>query len=610
MTNSSTKLMGALLLSSLTSAAYSQDFKWFDTVEITPTDPGGIAAVTLGGTWIDTCIPDAVSHRIDGRQIELNVTQPGLNTGCGDALTDWSLTEEIGPLEAGAYVVTGSLIAVDPSNRNHRQRLFGPDRIGRIEPRRAQFQGLGTGDVYHSRAFDVSADGRVVVGTNGLAPGNAAFITSQAFAWTPETGQIDLGLLPGGIPGGSSARGVSADGNTVVGSSTSSLGASEAFRWTLGGGIDGIGGFGRVPHSSAQAASADGRILVGSDAVSITSAAPFRHRNAFRWSPENGFENLGHLSDLNFTEAFDTAGDGNAIVGSSRVNTPHGIARAAFLWEPEDGIRDLGVLRPAVNDPIGWAEVSYESVANAVSASGEVVVGFSGEVVRADFFGGTTIRQAFRWTEETGMVALPEPTSINARHIAMEAVDVSRRGSLIVGMATITPAGTLEDDTTLQEQREPFIWDEQRGTRLLSEILQLDAGLDDRISSWDLGEVTAISDDGSTIVGFGINPDGQTEAWRAVLSHQFLAGDADFSGFVDFADFLALAGNFGHDGAQFWSTGDFTADGQVAFDDFLALAQNFAPEPRGQAINPVPESAALPMSLAGLAWIGVLRRRR
>lgn len=41
------------------------------------------------------------------------------------------------------------------------------------------------------------------------------------------------------------------------------------------------------------------------------------------------------------------------------------------------------------------------------------------------------------------------------------------------------------------------------------------AGID--LTGWTLDEIAAISDDGSTVVGTGINPSGDNEAWRAVL---------------------------------------------------------------------------------------------
>ena len=81
---------------------------------------------------------------------------------------------------------------------------------------------------------------------------------------------LPLGDLPGGSFG-SGAYGISADGSVVVGFGDSGDSGdpvlTEAFRWTSGGGIVGLGelpggGFGSV----AYAVSADGGVVVGDSA--------------------------------------------------------------------------------------------------------------------------------------------------------------------------------------------------------------------------------------------------------------------------------------------------------------------------------------------------------
>ena len=61
---------------------------------------------------------------------------------------------------------------------------------------------------------------------------------------------------------------------------------------------------------------------------------------------------------------------------------------------------------------------------------------------------------------------------------------------------------------------EAFIWDQANGMRELDEVLTA-LGLD--LTDWTLAEARGISSDGLTIVGFGINPDGDTEAWMATI---------------------------------------------------------------------------------------------
>ena len=54
-----------------------------------------------------------------------------------------------------------------------------------------------------------------------------------------------------------------------------------------------------------------------------------------------------------------------------------------------------------------------------------------------------------------------------------------------------------------------------------------------------------------------------------------LPGDANEDGTVGFADFAALAANFGKAEDAVWADGDFNGDGRVGFADFAALAANF-----------------------------------
>ena len=97
------------------------------------------------------------------------------------------------------------------------------------------FTGLGDlpGGVLNSLAFGISADGSTVVGRSSTASG------SEAFRWTSGSGMVGLGDLPGGSSS-STAGGVSADGSVVVGGSSGASG-TEAFRWGVTGDVDAKG---------------------------------------------------------------------------------------------------------------------------------------------------------------------------------------------------------------------------------------------------------------------------------------------------------------------------------------------------------------------------------
>ena len=62
---------------------------------------------------------------------------------------------------------------------------------------------------------------------------------------------------------------------------------------------------------------------------------------------------------------------------------------------------------------------------------------------------------------------------------------------------------------------EAFIWTEQTGVRSLKAVLENDFGLD--LTGWSLTVANDVSQDGLTIVGNGINPQGDPEAWVATI---------------------------------------------------------------------------------------------
>jgi probable HAF family extracellular repeat protein len=140
----------------------------------------------------------------------------------------------------------------------------------------------------------------------------------EAFRWTSGGGMVGLGDLPGGSTS-SVAYAVSADGSVVVGSSESASG-TEAFLWTSGGGMVGLGDLPGGGFSSiAWDASADGSVVVGrSDTASVYGS------EAFLWTSAGGMQNLYDvllaggatgLTGWTLGQAFGVSGDGRTIVG-------------------------------------------------------------------------------------------------------------------------------------------------------------------------------------------------------------------------------------------------------------------------------------------------------
>ena len=129
----------------------------------------------------------------------------------------------------------------------------------------SSFTGLGdlAGGSFYSLADGVSADGSAVVGQGSSTSGD------EAFRWTDSGGMVGLGDLAGGSFN-SRAYGVSADGSAVVGRGSSASG-TEAFVWDETNGMRGLmqvlmdQGIDMTGWSltEARGVSADGLTIVG-----------------------------------------------------------------------------------------------------------------------------------------------------------------------------------------------------------------------------------------------------------------------------------------------------------------------------------------------------------
>ena len=338
----------------------------------------------------------------------------------------------------------------------------------------ATFQGIGDlpGGNFWSRANAISADGLVVV---GFGRNDSGF---EPVRWTLAEGIVGLGFLPGGDSG--VALGVSADGSVVVGGGNSSFG-EEAFRWTQ---TDGMVGLGDLPggdfFSRAFDVSADGSVVVGrSHSDTQPNAEP---SEAFHWNPVDGMVGLG--GGIPITQATAVSADGLVVVGDI-IHGDSGL-REAFRWTLEEGIVALGDLYSGSS--------AEDSEARDVSADGSVIVGLA----LSD--NANNNPEAFRWTSNAGMGGLGD---LPGGLFLSEARGVSAHGLVIVG-ESMTDSGMV-----------PFIWDNIYGIQSLRFLFEDFYDLD--LTGWILEGATGISNDGTTIVGWGINPSGDREGWIATI---------------------------------------------------------------------------------------------
>ncbi len=332
-----------------------------------------------------------------------------------------------------------------------------------------------------SNATSISADGSVIAGYGKSEDGGVA----ESFRWTQGEGFQGLGDLPGGSWHGgsySTARGISADGSTIVGRGISSTSTYfEGFTWNASEGMQGVGDLpGWTNYSVAEAASSDGSIVVGRGSVYEGGAG----YNAFRWTEAEGMVSLGDLpgggsySNISsgvYSHAYDITPDGSTIVG-------YGLSASgleAFKWTESTGMVGIGDLDGG----------GFESRAISATPDSSVIIGTG-----TSQFG----TEAFRWTEDGGMIGLGD---LEGGSYESWASAVSADGETVVGFSESSIG------------REAFIWDDSAGIQNLKDVLETDYGLD--LSGWMLTSANGISDDGSTIVGYGINPYGNTEAWIA-----------------------------------------------------------------------------------------------
>jgi probable HAF family extracellular repeat protein len=340
--------------------------------------------------------------------------------------------------------------------------LGGSDSVPAV--RHAIFLNLGLLPGYtSSQASAVSSDGSVVVGTASTAAGNR-----QAFRWNGQQGIVGIRFMPNGTY--SVATAVSANGTVIAGTGdatdsdppTSSVG----FRWTAGAGVQRVDALPGSNLCYAAGVSGDGAVIVGT-CLQVNNTA-------FRWTASSGSVPLDRFGTGSSQQSTATAisSDGSVIAGAG-----HPVLTGAVIWAANAS--------PTV---IGKLPGDATAVAMAVSTGGSVVVGSSMDNA------GTS--RAFRWTQQTGMVALGD--GMNGL-LGSFATSVSSSGSIIVGYGP-----TATGDIAL-------IWDADHGLRSLEAALTAD--YQTQIAGWKLIRATAISNDGHTIAGYGTNPQRQTEAW-------------------------------------------------------------------------------------------------
>lgn len=320
------------------------------------------------------------------------------------------------------------------------------------------------GGAFDSRAHNISADGKTVVGFSSSSSG------TEAFAWTAEDGIYGLGDLPGGLFE-SFAWNVSADGRRVVGTGRSVTG-QQAFVFDTQSRT--FQTFNTIPGvvNEGLGITDDGTQIVG-QATGNGSTQAFRYNiNTDQATMLGTIPNAPTV----YSSAWSISADGNKVAGLVRVSGGSNGDRAAVYDFDDQSWSLLG--------SVGGSQTSF--LARSISSDGTAIV-------------GTTAIEGFYYDTETetihGLGISPGGLNFsNAR-------DVSADGSIVVGLdgadaAVFNPA--------------------TNGIQSVRSILE-DLGLSSEITGWELQEATGISADGLTIAGWGRNPQGNREAWIVTI---------------------------------------------------------------------------------------------
>ncbi len=318
----------------------------------------------------------------------------------------------------------------------------------------------------------ISGDGSTAVGYAYAGPaGGSAVWASEAVSWTVGAAVEGLGFTPSSSYYRSGALGVSSNGDVVVGFTFNPDGDdTHAFHWDGTGGMvvleDGVSAW---FYTTGRDVSADGSVTVGR-----YETDPFNQYTAAIWDDQGVMTSLGFLDGgSERSKATGVSEDGALVAGASDGAS----GTEAFRWSIGTGMIGLGDL----------AGGSFSSSAEGISSDGSAIIGQSESASGPE---------AFRWTHACGMEGLGD---LPGGTFDGRALGASENGQVVVGYSESSSG------------QEAMIWDATNGMRSLAAVLA-SKGVD--LTGWTLFRADGVSDDGRVIVGTGLNPSGNNEAFR------------------------------------------------------------------------------------------------
>lgn len=306
--------------------------------------------------------------------------------------------------------------------------------------------------------FSLSADGSVAVGT--------AYFGTPGFYWTESDGVVTIG---GGC--GAGYFKVSGDGNTIIGCILDENGKQNAAKWIGGENYQILAPVAGAVSCDAGLTSAWDVDYYGDTAVGLGYLPQQCRAHAVSWDVRSGAPatDLGALFPNTYSRANAISGDGHTIAGWQ--DSVFG-ERQGAKWV--DGVESY-VLTDA-GEHVG--EVFW------VNYDGTAMCG-------ANYPYGSS--DAWVWTAKGGF------TDINTGPIfstSVSAVQASDDGSVVVGIAR-NQNGVAKGWIFHHNK---LIW----ATDYLAKRLA---------PGWTVWAMSAVSADGSTLAGYGANPNGQVEGF-------------------------------------------------------------------------------------------------
>lgn len=321
-----------------------------------------------------------------------------------------------------------------------------------------------------ARPLGVSSDGRIVAGCcqNQAIP---------SFLWIAGSTH-NIGIVP---LNSINCMALSGDGATTTIFSQTVSGAYVSYRLSNGQ-SEALTNFGTPPlnqHSFAAAASNDGSTIVGYSAGYGFRAIAWRVQATGVSSVFEIDPGLGYYSDAHSISA-----DGTRVAGT----VSNGNNFSVCIWNLGGaGSTGRTLLTPSPSTSLTWASDVY------ISADGSTLTGMVAT---------NGAQRAYRWDAAGGITFL-EPAGRQGWPTG-----ISGDGQAIVGSHMFP---TTDPAYPSGQMDRAFLWTASTGVVDLNTYLP-SIGVD--LGGWTLKSATAISADGSTIVGVGFNAAGLGRAWR------------------------------------------------------------------------------------------------